>query len=444
MLDELLFDKTVPAQRMALVSRDGRTAWGALQASARDACLEHYELGRQRVGLCFQASTAGLATLAALARLQCDAFLIDCRLPEEEALRLCRRFRLGALLRPAAADTIGVRQLESDVPAGGQATVTILTSGSTGRPKAARHTWQSLFRPVRQSPQNQAPCWLLAYRPHLYAGLQVLLQCLVNSGTLAVPDAEDSPQEIVDLMLRAGVQFASATPSYWRKLLLFGDHRKLGQIGLRQATLGGEAVDQQMLDWMREVFPKARLVHIFATTELGRCFSVGDGRAGFPSSYLNQPLADGVELKIEEGELLARSPYSMQGYDGISPPGGKDEGWVRTGDLVEVNGDRVHFLGRRSEIINVGGNKVHPIEVERVVRAVAGVADARVFAKKSSIAGQLVACEIVPARGEDEKAVKERIAEACRKELAPHQWPRIIRSTEKIVLSGAGKTLRSA
>ncbi|MEE8586345.1 MAG: class I adenylate-forming enzyme family protein [Acidobacteriota bacterium] len=444
MLDVLISSGAVPGRRPAVVTRQGVSSWREIEALLAEFRQEHALLRRRRVGLCFEANASGLAALAALAALQCDAFLIDHRMPLRQSLELCREIRLGALLTPDGQGGIAVHELAGQQPGNGEASVTILTSGSTGKPKAARHTWRSLSRPVRSGRLGEAPCWLLAYRPDLYAGLQVILQCLLDGGTLAVPGPDGDPSAIAELMLKAGVRFASATPSYWRKLLLFADGSLLGRMNLAQATLGGEVVDQQLLDAMKRAFPEARLAHIFATTELGRCFSVSDGRAGFPAAYLQEPLPDGVELRIENGELLARSPNSMQGYDECSSEPSEAEDWVRTGDLVAVKGDRVHFLGRKTDIINVGGNKVHPIEVERVVRSVPGVSDVRVFAKPSSIAGQLVACEVVPGRGEDDEALQKRIVEACRKQLAPHQWPRIIRSTGKMALSGAQKTLRSA
>jgi acyl-CoA synthetase (AMP-forming)/AMP-acid ligase II len=224
---------------------------------------------------------------------------------------------------------------------------------------------------------------------------------------------------------------------------MFSDGEHLRKVPLRQITLGGEIVDQAVLSKLERVYPAARLVHIYATTELGRCFSVGDGLAGFPARYLDGPLPDGVELKVEDGELLVRSSNAMQMYDPLSAVPSPTSDWFFTGDLVDIRGGRVIFSGRKSEMINVAGSKVYPVEVERVIRAVPGVADARVYGKASSIAGELVVCDVVAESNVDPKALREQILSACRAKLTSPQLPRLIKFVDKIELSQAGKTLRS-
>jgi acyl-CoA synthetase (AMP-forming)/AMP-acid ligase II len=325
--------------------------------------------------------------------------------------------------------------------------VTLLTSGTSGEPKGVEHTWESLLGPVRKMSCDRPHHWLLAYRASLYAGLQVVLQCYVGHGTLVVPERGSDPQSIAALLADAQVDMASATPSYWRQLLLRADRSALAAIPLEQITLGGEAVDQALLDRLRSTFPAARIVQIYATTELGRCFSVSDAREGFPAAYFERQSPEGVELKLEQGELLVRPAHAMRRYDPLlaGPTMAAESGWFRTGDLVRIEGDRAYFVGRKTDIINVGGNKVHPLEVEQVVRSVAGVAEARVYARRSSLAGELVACEVLP----DEQALpfetlKSAIAARCAAALAEHQRPRWIERAGGPMLSGAGKLLRSA
>jgi acyl-CoA synthetase (AMP-forming)/AMP-acid ligase II len=133
----------------------------------------------------------------------------------------------------------------------------------------------------------------------------------------------------------------------------------------------------------------------------------------------------------------------MEGYDGPAPgPGAARAGVLPTGDLVEVRGDRAFFVGRRSDVINVGGNKVHPAEVERVLRAVPGLGDVRVYARPSSIAGELVACDVVPAPGADPEGLRAAIARRCAAGLQGHQRPRWIRVVGEIAVSPSGKVLR--
>ena len=429
----------------AILTHASSTCWAELSQSIDRFCQDQERLARRRIGLALRGSSTGLAALAALEHLECDAFLIPGDLPLAEARLLAEELRLGALVIPgegSGQESVAIEELTGEDPGSGGASVTILTSGTTGKPKAVRHTWASLARPARVASEALGQCWLLTYRPHFYAGLQVILQCVLNSGTLVIPRPSCDAQEVAELAARAGVQYASATPSYWRWLITFADPATLTRVPLVQLTLGGETVSQQILDALRRKFPGARLVHIYATTELGRCFSVTDGLAGFPSRFLERPSPENVEMRIAAGELQIRSANAMERYDRDAATSILKEGWFCTGDLVGRVGDRVHFLGRRSDLINVGGNKVHPLEVEQVIREVPGVADVRVFAMASSVAGQIVACEIVPHAGIESSRVHDSVNRQCLGRLASHQRPRLIRLVDRISLTDAGKAPR--
>ncbi len=446
MLSRLIFDETIPLGQKAVVTRERSTSWSDLREQAQWVFNTYGNIRAHRVGLSFRHKAESYAVLAALDRMQRDAFLFDAQLTVEETLRLSKSLRLGAVLIPDGSENspkLEVLELPGEEKWSGDSSITILTSGSTGEPKAARHSWAGLARPVRKGPGNFAPTWLLSYRPNLYAGLQVMLQCFADRGTLAMPDSDMDPSSITHFMCATGVQFVSATPSYWRRLLMFSDAKVLKNIPLVQITLGGEVVDQAILDKLRFYFPKVRLVHIYATTELGRCFAVSDSLAGFPVSYLNAPLPDGTEMKINEGELLVRSPNAMRMYDPYSSQQATITDWFATGDVVEIKGDRVYFVGRKSDMINVAGSKVYPVEVERVIRMIPGVSDVRIFGKTSSIAGELVACEIVPEPDQEQATLRDAINQACRAKLASPQQPRLIKFVDRINLSLAGKTLRS-
>ena len=437
----------------ALWTRAGVATWDDLARMYARQLEEHRGATGQRWGLAMRADAASIASLAALERLRCDVFLLDGELAAERVAELASRFELRRCLgvtRPGKVDDRDAGEMARgvDPSAVPTATVTILTSGTSGQVKAVRHDWTGLARPVRRVAEGSAQRWLLAFRPHLYAGLQVLLQALLNGGTLVAPGPRDDPNQIARLMADARVEFASATPSYWRRLVLWADPALLDQLVLRQITLGGEAVDQDILDRLHRAFPSARLVHIYATTELGRCFSVTDGQSGFPISYLQGPSAEGVELQVRGQELHVRSANAMRGYipmpDAASLARADEDGWFPTGDLVEVAGDRVRFAGRSSDMINVGGNKVYPLLVEKVIREEPGVADVRVFGQSSSIAGQLVACQIVPAAGEDAEQLRDRVLQRCRTQLDRYQCPRVVLFVDRLELTSAGKIQRSA
>jgi acyl-CoA synthetase (AMP-forming)/AMP-acid ligase II len=435
---ERILSRLVGSQQPAFLTPRATVTWHDWSSSVRRLREEYSGLSRCTLGLLCHPTPTSYAVFAALACLDCHAMLLDEDLDAARLQAIARTHAIAALIESGddGSDTsVQVRPLLESPQREGHGEVTIFTSGSTGEPKPVRHDWTTLTRPVRLACEASSQTWLLTFRPHLYAGVQVFLHCLLNQGTLVIPERGMGVEAVAGLMRRHAVSHVSATPSYWRRLITLGGERFRG-LPIKQITLGGEPCNEHLLDTLSGLFPAARLVHIYATSELGRCFSVRDGRAGFPAAYLVKPTGEGVELRVEDGELFVRPANAM-----LEIAAGEDR-WIATGDLIEQVDDRYQFVGRRSDLINVGGNKVHPHRVEAVVQDVTGVADVRVYARSSSLVGQMVACEFVVTAGDDPEAVKRRIIEECRQRLAAHERPRFLDSVPSIALSQAGKKVR--
>ena len=459
------------SDRLAMVTTTSSCTWGELSLMASQCRGSLASFSGRRVGLIMLREPATIAGLAASQRVGINLFLLDGQAKQEVLQQWVDEFSLAAVVRADSSNALVVEPTTHTSATVSETGVTILTSGTEGRPKAARHRWDGLMRPIRRTDDTRPQRWSLSFRLHLYAGMQVTLQCLVNHGTLVMPDARASPDEVVTMMRNHQVQYTSATPSYWRRLVLSADRDVLASVPLRQITLGGEAVDQPILDALAGLFPQARIAHIYASTELGRCFSVTDRKAGFPASLLEGPTADGVEMRIKNGELWVRSANRMDGYVDAGNPGepawagqgrageGRANGdganqdgalndpsgdgdWIATGDLLHQDGNRLFFAGRQTEMINVGGMKISPLAVEQVIRSVPGVADARVYAKSSSIAGQLVACDLVLEDDANIEQVKQDVALASQDELAAAAHPRLVRIVDTIDLTAASKVSR--
>ncbi|HEY9566254.1 MAG TPA: class I adenylate-forming enzyme family protein, partial [Nocardioides sp.] len=165
-----------------------------------------------------------------------------------------------------------------------------------------------------------------------------------------------------------------------------------------------------------------------------------DGRAGLAASVLERDETADVQMKVVDGELWVRSRIGMLGYHGDEPI--DRDAWRATGDLVEVEGDRILFRGRSSEIINVGGVKVHPLPIEERVGAVEGVDVARVFGRANAMTGAIVAVEVVAAPGADHTQLKDAIRESC-KDLPAAARPRSIKFVDAISTAG-NKIIRRA
>ncbi|MGN6605811.1 MAG: AMP-binding protein [Jatrophihabitans sp.] len=313
----------------------------------------------------------------------------------------------------------------------------IRTTGSTGEPKAVRHDWRVLARTVADVAPRPDQRWLLAYGMHQFAGIQVLQHVLAAQAALVAPFPRQ-PRHGLQALLDQQVTCVSATPTYWRFLLAEARSRGVALPVLEQITLGGEASPPDLLEQLRVVFPGARISQVYASTEFGSVASSRDGRPGFPLSALfGEDNPDGT-LQVRDGELWVRAKAGMLGYaDGPAVEAGE---WRPTGDLAEIVGDRVLFRGRISEVINVGGVKVHPLPVEERIAAVEGVGLVRVFGRQNRLMGSVVAAEVVPAAGVDPEVLRDRIRDAVAD--LPKAWrPMSVKFVDDLATVG-GKTLR--
>jgi acyl-coenzyme A synthetase/AMP-(fatty) acid ligase len=323
----------------------------------------------------------------------------------------------------------------------------LLTSGTTGLPKMVVHTLSSLAGPIKSGDTLGSPgVWSTFYDIRRYGGLQIFLGTLLGGGSLVLSDAQESTG---DFLIRAGahgVTHISGTPSHWRRALMSPMARKMAP---RYVRLSGEIADQAVLDHLAAFYPEARVAHAFASTEAGVAFVVGDGLAGFPADLVARQGAD-VEMKVEDGSLRIRSARTAGGY--LGSPGealAAADGFVDTGDMLELRGDRYYFVGRRGGIINVGGRKVHPEEVEAVINRHPRVQMSLVRARKSPITGAIVVADVVvraQASPSDAPAPTEglesEILEACRRALAPHKVPAAIRLVPSLDVAASGKLAR--
>jgi acyl-coenzyme A synthetase/AMP-(fatty) acid ligase len=339
-------------------------------------------------------------------------------------------------------DDLAAAQADDDLPRGADQPLLIRTTGTTGVPKAARHDWSILGRTVERVSPRPEQRWLLAYGPHQFAGLQVLQHVVASRATLVAPFPRQ-PRHGLDALVSSGVTCVSATPTYWRFLLAEARARQVTLPSLEQITLGGEASPGDLLEELRSTFPDARISQVYASTEFGSVASVRDGRPGLDAASLLSDTNPDANLRVQDGELWVRAGAGMLSYVGTveSEPSGEE--WRRTGDLVEVVDGRVLFRGRTSEVINVGGVKVHPLPVEERIGALGAVAAARVFGRANRLTGAIVAAEVVPVGGVDGvdlDALRDQIRDAVSD--LPRAWqPRSVAFVDAIETRG-DKTVR--
>jgi acyl-coenzyme A synthetase/AMP-(fatty) acid ligase len=328
----------------------------------------------------------------------------------------------------------------------------LLTSGTIGLPKLVLHNLSTLVGAIKSSGRlvtgrlGSPVVWSTFYDIRRYGGLQILLRALLAGGSLVLSNAEESTADFLIRAAGCGVTHISGTPSHWRRALMSPSARRLSP---RYIRLSGEIADQAILDALRTFYPEASVAHAFASTEAGVAFDVVDGLAGFPASLIGKRDAD-VEMKVEDGSLRIRSTRTAIRYLGSPDRVVVDnDGFVDTGDMVKLRRDRYYFVGRRGGIINVGGLKVHPEEVEAVINRHASVRMSLVRARRSPITGAIVVADVVAQAEADIDgaspatiALKVEILEACRRALAPHKVPAAIRFVPSLDIGASGKLTR--
>ena len=322
----------------------------------------------------------------------------------------------------------------------------LLTSGTTGAPKLVAHTLSSLTSAFSGQAEEQgaAAVWSTFYDIRRYGGMQIYLRALF-AGSLVLSSAGEAVTDFLSRVAAAGVTHISGTPSHWRKALMSG---AAGLFSPRYVRLSGEIADQGILDQLRAAFPRAVLAHAFASTEAGVAFEVQDGRAGFPATLVGKTEND-VELDVSRGTLRIRSPGNAVRYLGEGvPPLKDDEGFVDLGDRLDLREGRYYFVGRSGGIINVGGLKVHPEEVEAVINSHPRVRMSLVRSRRNPITGAIVMADVVLADREEESGqspderIRQEILESCRTTLAAHKVPAAIRFVPSLEMSPSGKLVR--
>ncbi|WP_345852201.1 AMP-binding protein [Shewanella algae] len=319
----------------------------------------------------------------------------------------------------------------------------LATSGTTGTPKLASYTLSSLTATAQKNIARGAEfIWGLSYDINRFAGLQVYLQVVVAGSTLVIPSKNETIDSLVQLYIDKRVNSVSATPSFWRKVLMVPSHKS---VPLKRITLGGEISNQSILNALSNSFPNASIIHIYASTEAGVGFAVKDKREGFPIHFLTEDTDLACQLKVENCLLWIKSQHGCSNF--VKGELEVDlDGFINTGDLVEVNGERVLFLGRESGSINVGGNKVMPEKVEAVLESSPLVLMANVFAKKNPVLGALVSVEVVlTEQGEalSSKELKAELINYCRDKLEAFEIPAMFKRVDVIATNATGKKIRN-
>jgi acyl-coenzyme A synthetase/AMP-(fatty) acid ligase len=291
----------------------------------------------------------------------------------------------------------------------------LFSSGSTGKSKAAVHDFAHLLDKFRTKKQKlRAITFLLL--DHI-GGINTLFYTLSNGGTVVtVPD--HAPDTVCEAIAKHRVELLPTSPTFLNLLLLSGALERNDLSSLRLVTYGTEPMPESTLRRVAEAIPHVTLQQTYGLSELGILRSKSKDN----KSLWVKIGGEGFETEVRDGILWIKAHSAMLGYLNAPSPF-DDKGWMNTGDEVEQDGEWFLIKGRRSEIINVGGQKVYPAEVESVVQTCDNVADVTVHGEAHPVTGQIVACRVNLVQPEDPREFRKRLRTFCREKLAPYKVP---------------------
>ena len=328
-----------------------------------------------------------------------------------------RDFNLEAKLVPVENDLL------DNFLKKGKAGLILFSSGSTGTPKGILHNFEQVTEKFRsqRSPMVTIPFLMIDH----FGGINTILAITSSLGTVVTVD-DRSIAKVASAIERYRVELLPVTPSFLNLLLMMRAHEKFDLSSIKRITNGTEGMPQVTLDRLITAFPGVQLQQTYGLSEVGvlRSQSRADG------SLWVRLGGDGFQTQVRDDVLWIKSEYRMEGY--LNASSGFDaDGWFNTQDRVEVDGEWFKIIGRVTDIINVGGQKVYPAEVEEVILGLDNIDDVAVYGEPHKMLGHIVVAKIRILEPEDPDALKRRVRIACRASLNDYKAPaKVIVSTE--------------
>lgn len=310
----------------------------------------------------------------------------------------------------------------------------LFSSGSTGKPKAMIHNLDTLIDSFKDKKEKSMNMLVFLMFDHI-GGLNTVFNALCMGACLIIPKIKDA-KTICELIEKYKIMVLPSSPTFLNLILISEEYKNYDLSSLRMITYGTETMPQSLLLKLKEVFPKVKFLQTFGTSETG--ISTTSSKS---SNSLFMKLEDiNGEYKIVENELWLRSKTQVLGYLNASMDSFTSDGWFKTGDLVEVDGEYIKIIGRAKEVINVGGQKVLPAEVESIILEMEEISDCMVYGEKNAITGQTAVCDVV--LNNKIENIKKRVRVFCKDRLDAYKIPTKVNVVDKTNFSDRFKKIR--
>jgi long-chain acyl-CoA synthetase len=291
----------------------------------------------------------------------------------------------------------------------------LFSSGSTGKSKAALHDLTGILEKFKIRRHKQRTISFLLY-DHI-GGVNTMLYTLSNVGCI-ITVRERRPEKVLEAVEKYHVELLPTSPTFINMILFSEAYKHHDLSSLKTVTYGTEPMPESTLKRFHELFPRITLQQTYGLSEVGILRS----KSKSSDSLWVKLGGEGFKTRIVDGILQIKAESVMLGYLNAPSPFSED-GWFITGDEAEVDGEYYRILGRRSELINVGGEKVYPAEVESVIQQIDNVADVTVYGEKNPITGNIVCANVHLLEMEDSKAAILRIKKYCREHMPTFKVP---------------------
>lgn len=312
--------------------------------------------------------------------------------------------------------------------------IIFFSSGTTGEPKAALHNLDHLMKKFMTQGRKISMLTFLLFDHE--GGFNTIMHAL-SSGSMIATLRERSPEEVCNIIEKYKIELLPTSPTFLNMLIISRVYEKYDLSSLRIISYGTEPMPESTLKRLHEIFPDVKLKQTYGLSELGVMSTKSEN-----SEYLWMKIGgDGFEMKIVDGILYIRTQSAMLGYLNAPSPF-DEEGWFNTKDKVEEKDGYIRILGRTTDLINVGGNKVYPNEVESVLLSFAGVKDAHVYGEANPITGMSVVADVSVDEGNNNREFIKKLRRFCGETLEPFKRPTAIRLKKESFSSSRFKKIR--
>ena len=313
----------------------------------------------------------------------------------------------------------------------------LFSSGSTGAPKAMIHNLDTLVDSYGDKKQKQINMLVFLMFDHI-GGINTMLNILSMNATMIIPQNRNA-DDICKLIEEYKIAVLPSSPTFLNLILINRSYEKYDLSSLRMITYGTETMPEGLLNRLKAVFSKVKFLQTFGTSETG----IAATSSKSSNSTFMKIDDENLEYKIVDNELWLRSKTQILGYLNRSMESFTNDGWFKTGDLVELDNEGfIKIIGRNKEIINVGGQKVLPSEVESVLLGMDEIEDCLVYGEQNAITGQSVSCDVVLKSGVEADGFKILVRKFCKDKLDNFKIPTRVNVVQKTKLTERFKKSR--